>query len=142
MIKEQGYKTAIFSKWHLSVTKFGPESLPFNPDKQGFDEHFVIDKPNRTTDPERDPHRSDSIGNRSVEFLRENAGNPFFLFVSFSAIHNPLMEKAGSIASWRKVSGSDEPENNPVIAAMLSRMDRNIGKIMDAVAGLIWERIQ
>mgnify|MGYP001590037007 CR=1 FL=1 len=35
VIREQGYNTAIFGKWHLSVTKFGPESLPFNPDKQG-----------------------------------------------------------------------------------------------------------
>lgn len=136
VIKKRGYKTAMFGKWHLSPTKFGPESLPYNPDKQGFDEHFVIDKPNRTTDPEHDPHKSDSIGNRSIEFLGENAGNPFFLFVSFSAIHNPLMEKADSIASWKKVSGSDKPENNPVIAAMLSRMDRNIGKILDAVARL------
>lgn len=133
VIKEQGYKTAIFGKWHLSITKFGPESLPYNPDKQGFDQHFIIDKPDVTTNPEHDPHKSDSIGNRSVEFLRENAKNPFFLFVSFSAIHNPLMEKADSIARWRKVSGSDKPENNPVIAAMLSRMDRNIGNILDAV---------
>ena len=134
MIKAQGYKTAIFGKWHLSVTKFGPESLPYNPDKQGFDEYFVIDKPDRATNPEQDPHKSDSIGNRSVEFLRKNARNPFFLFVSFSAIHNPLMEKADSIASWRKLPGSDKPENNPVIATMLSRMDRNIGKILDAIA--------
>jgi uncharacterized sulfatase len=133
MLKENGYKTALFGKWHLSVTKFGPESLPYNPDKQGFDQYFVIDKPDKGTNPENDPHKSDSIGNRSVEFLRENARNPFFLFVSFSAIHNPLMEKADSINWWKNVTGSDKQENNPVIAAMLSRMDRNIGKILDAV---------
>ena len=44
VLREQGYKTAIFGKWHLSVTKFGPESLPFNPDKQGFDEYFVSER--------------------------------------------------------------------------------------------------
>lgn len=136
VIRNKGYKTAIFGKWHLSVTKSGPKSLPYNPDKQGFDQYFVVDKPERTTDPEHDPHKTDSIGNRSIEFLRENSGNPFFLFVSFSAIHNPLMEKADSIARWKKVSGSDKPENNPVIAAMLSRMDWNIGKILNAVTEL------
>lgn len=130
MFREQGYKTAIFGKWHLSITKFGPESLPFNPDKQGFQEHFVIDKPNRKDNPARDAHKSDSIGNTSVKFIRENADNPFFLFVSFSAIHSPLMEKAESIEFWKNVQGSDREENNPVIAAMLARMDSNIGKIL------------
>ena len=134
VIKEQGYKTAIFGKWHLSITKFGPESLQYNPDKQGFDQHFVIDKPDRKiTNPEYDPHKSDSIGNTSVKFIRENADNPFFLFVSFSAVHNPLMEKSDSINWWKNVAGSDKEENNPVIAAILSRMDRNIGKILEAV---------
>lgn len=133
LFRDNGYKTAIFGKWHLSPEKFGTESLPFNPDKQGFNEHFVIDKPNSKTDPEHDPHSSDSIGNRSVKFIRENSGKPFFLFASFSAIHNPLMEKRDSIEWWENVAGSNEPENNPIIAAMLSRMDRNIGKILSAV---------
>lgn len=131
--KEQGYNTAIFGKWHLSVAKFGTESLPFNPDKQGFNEHFVSDKPDRKDDPEKDAHKSDSIGNTSVRFIKENAGNPFFLFVSFSAIHNPLMEKADSVEKWKRTAGSEKPENNPVIAAMLATMDRNIGKIINVV---------
>ena len=119
LFKSQGYRTAMFGKWHVSREKFGPESLPFNPDKQGFDEHIVIDKPDRKTDPEHDPHKSDSVGNRSVEFLYENVNNPFFLFVSFSAIHDPLVERADSIAMWEKVKGSDKPETNPIIAALL-----------------------
>jgi len=138
VIREQGYNTAIFGKWHLSVTKFGPESLPFYPDKQGFNQYFVSDKPDRNDNPEKDAHKSDSIGNTSVRFIKENKGNPFFLFVSFSAIHNPLMERADSIAKWKNVAGSEKPENNPVIAAMLATLDRNIGKIINAVdeAGL------
>ena len=133
LFRDYGYRTAMFGKWHLSPEKFGPESLPFNPDKQGFDEFFVIDKPDSGTDPEHDPHSSDSIGNRSVDFLRENAGRPFFLFASFSAIHNPLVERQDSIAVWAAREDSDKPENNPIIGAMLSRMDRNIGKILDGV---------
>jgi arylsulfatase A len=133
LFKEEGYITAMFGKWHLSITKFGPESLPFNPDKQGFDQHFVIDKPDRTFDPEHDPHSSDSIGDTSVRFIRENAGKPFFLLMSFSAIHDPLIERADSINMWSDRDGSEKPENNPIIAAILSRMDRNIGKVLDVV---------
>ncbi len=133
LFSDHGYICAMFGKWHLSPVKFGPESLPFYPDKQGFSHHFVIDKPDRQSNPELDPHWSDMIGDTSVEFIRENAGNPFFLFLSFSAIHDPLIERADSIAMWRNRPGSEKPENNPIIAAMLSRMDRNVGKVLDVL---------
>ncbi|MCC5931437.1 MAG: sulfatase [Cyclobacteriaceae bacterium] len=130
---DQGYVTAMFGKWHLSPEKFGPASLPFYPDKQGFDHYFVIDKPDKSTDPNLDPHSSDSIGNTSVKFIRDNADKPFFLFMSFSAIHDPLVENADSIARWKNVPGTSKPENNPFIAPILSRMDRNVGKVMNVV---------
>ncbi len=130
VFRSKGYRTAIFGKWHLSREKFGPEALPHYPDKQGFDEYFVIDKPGSADDPEADAHRSDSIGNTSVRFIRSQAGNPFFLFTSFSAIHRPLLEKADTVAKWKRMAGSNLPENNPVIGAMMARMDRNVGKIL------------
>ncbi len=136
LFSEKGYRTAFFGKWHISKAKFGPESLSHNPDKQGFDQHFIIDKPDSTFDPEHDPHSSDSIGNTSVKFIRENATNPFFLVMSFSAIHDPLMESADSIAKWRSLPATEEPENNAIIAVMLARLDRNIGKVLDEVEKL------
>ena len=133
LFSEQGYHAAMFGKWHLSPVKFGPESLPYYPDKQGFTHHFVIDKPASQANPELDPHWSDMIGNSSVEFIREISDKPFFLYMSFSAIHDPLIERADSIAMWRNHPGSEEPENNPIIAAMLSRLDINVGKVLDVI---------
>jgi arylsulfatase A-like enzyme len=43
------------------------------------------------------------------------------------------MENRDSIRMWENREGSDDPQNNPVIAAMLSRMDRNIGKVIDVI---------
>ncbi len=133
LFNDQGYNTAFFGKWHLSPEKFGPESLPYYPDKQGFENYFVIDKPCGNTQPEFDPHKSDRIGDTSVDYIREKADDPFFLFMSFSAIHDPLVEIADSITMWRSRKGSEKPENNPIIAAMLSRMDRNIGKVLNVL---------
>lgn len=133
LFKDHGYRTASFGKWHLSPESTGHESIPYNPDKQGFDEYFIIGKPTKETNPEDDPHGSDSIGNNAVKFIRQNAGHPFFLYAAFSAIHNPLVERADSITRWQKVDGSVRPENNPVIGAMLSRLDRNIGKILSVL---------
>ena len=136
LFKEAGYKTAFFGKWHLSKEKFGPVSLENYPDKQGFDDFFVIDKPDRQTNPEMDPHWSDLIGNTSVEFIRNNQYTPFFLMMSFSAIHDPLIEKADSIRMWREKPLSGKPENNPIIAAILSRLDRNVGMVLDKLDAL------
>jgi len=131
LFKDAGYKTAFFGKWHLSKEKFGPVSLENYPDKQGFDDFFVIDKPDRQTNPEMDPHWSDLIGNTSLGFIQNNQDAPFFLIMSFSAIHDPLIERADSVKMWRENALSEKPENNPIIAAILSRMDRNVGKVLD-----------
>ncbi len=130
VFRDRDYRTALFGKWHLSREKFGPRAIPYYPDKQGFQDFFVIDKPTKDDDPEADPHKSDSIGTRAVRFIRRHAERPFFLFLSFSAIHNPLMERREDIAYWQESVGSDTAARNPVIAAMLSRMDRNIGHVL------------
>ncbi len=131
LFKEAGYTTAYYGKWHIGKEKFGPGSLEHYPDKQGFDEYFVIDKPDWQTNPEMDPHWSDLIGNTSVEFIKAHKNTPFFLVMGFSAIHDPLVERADSIRMWREKPLSEKPENNPIIAAILSRMDRNVGKVLD-----------
>lgn len=77
LFKEAEYKTAFFGKWHLSKEKFGPVSLEHYPDKQGFDEYFVIDKPDIQSNPEMDPHWTDLIGNTSVDFIQDNRQTPF-----------------------------------------------------------------
>ncbi len=138
LLKEKGYRTAIFGKWHLSIEKMPPESLPYNPDKQGFDESFVTYKPSGNMiqpwqEAENDAHNVDTITSRALDFLERNKTNPFFLFVSHNTIHNPLKEKAASIRKYEESDASKEPENNPVIGAMIERLDKSCGKIVDKV---------
>lgn len=138
MLKSKGYKTAIFGKWHLSIEKTPPESLPYNPDKQGFDEHFVTYKPSRGLaqswqSPENDGHNVDTITSLALNFLERNKSNPFLLIVSHNTIHNPLMERAATISKYEKLKESEEPENNPVTAAMIERLDNSCGRIFNKV---------
>lgn len=109
MLKTEGYKTAIYGKWHLGDA---PEFLPT---KQGFDEYFGIpfsndmwpyhpqqgtifnfgplplyeneniidtltDQSNLTT----------QITERSIQFIQENKSEPFFLYVAHPQPHVPL----------------------------------------------------
>ncbi len=136
LFRENGYATAIFGKWHLSKNKRPPESLSHNPDKQGFDEYFITYKPDGSTDPEGDPHNSDTITALSLDFLERKKDTSFFLFMSFNAIHDPLVESQDRIAQFKNHPLSGEPENHPVVAAMLKRMDTNIGKVLDKIEKL------
>lgn len=141
ILKEQGYNTAIFGKWHLSIEKMPPESLPFNPDKQGFDEHFVTYKPSGNMiqawqEAENDAHNVDTITSLAIDFLERNQSNPFFLFVSHNTIHDPLKEKAETIRKYDVQKETTEPENHPIVAAMIERLDDSCGKIFNKINDL------
>ncbi len=99
VLKQNGYPTALFGKWHLSADYLPPESLPLNPDKQGFDETFLTYKPSPAMaqewqTPADDRHNVEVITQKAVQFIENNQQRPFFLFVAHNTIHNPLMEKS------------------------------------------------
>ncbi|RIH65461.1 DUF4976 domain-containing protein [Mariniphaga sediminis] len=141
VLKEHGYRTAHFGKWHLSPEKTPPESLPFNPDKQGFDEYFVTYKPSGDLaqpwqDADTDAHNVDTITNLSLNFMERNTKKPFFLFVSHNTIHDPLKERAETIRKYENMQASSKPENHPVLAAMIERLDNSCGEILEKVKKL------
>ncbi len=137
VLKPDGYRTACFGKWHLSQEKTPPESEPYNPDKQGFDEYMVTYKPQKNiTDPEHDPHNVDSITNRSIRFLEENANSKFFLYISHNAIHDPVMESRARISTFEGDPELQEREVWPVLAAMVNRLDDGVDKILRKVDDL------
>ncbi|MCF8379014.1 MAG: sulfatase [Bacteroidales bacterium] len=141
LLQKKGYKTALFGKWHLSPEKTPPLSLPYNPDKQGFDETFITYKPSGKMiqpwqDAENDAHNVDTITNLALDFMKRNRNNPFFLFVSHNTIHDPLKEKYETIRKYEELKAIGEPENNPVIAAMIERLDQSCGRIFEKVQEL------
>ena len=138
ILVENGYQTALIGKWHLSKEKRPPRSLEHNPDKQGFQETFVTYKPagRNLGDwqvPENDAHNVDTITNRSIGFMRQNKDKPFFLMLSHNAIHDPLVSKSKLIDKYKKHPLNDEPENHPVIGAMVESLDNGIGKVLNAI---------
>ncbi|NHE56543.1 arylsulfatase [Cyclobacterium sp. GBPx2] len=112
MLKEVGYNTGIFGKWHLG------DNYPFRPGDQGFDESLIhlsggMGQPGDFTtffkgdssyfDPvlwhngQQKAYRgycSDVFTNEAIGFLEENREDPFFLYLSFNAPHTPLQVPA------------------------------------------------
>jgi arylsulfatase A len=130
VLKAAGYTTASFGKWHLSIDKKPPKSLPYNPDKQGFDEYFVTYKPSSETDPESDAHNVEVITEKSLDFMERHKDRPFFLYISHNTIHAPIMGKANLVEKYRSKPGSNLPQNNPVLGAMIEDLDSSTGRLL------------
>ncbi len=138
MLQSAGYKTAIFGKWHLG--HFEPEYLPT---KRGFDRQFghyngQIDCFKHTRDGGFDWHRDDKafrttgeystdlLANEACAFVSEHAGKkPFFMYVPFNAVHNPLQSPPGYVEKYPNLKA-----NRRNYAAMLTALDDAIGRIV------------
>ena len=129
-LKEKGYITGHFGKWHLSTDKNYQPGRPFDPGSQGFDEILTTVKPKPDADPNADAHHAVKITQRSLEFLEKHKDRPFFLYVSHHVVHRPLMENTDLIAKYQAKPDSDKPVHNPVMGAMIERMDTGIGQIL------------
>ncbi len=148
-LREEGYRTALFGKWHLGVS---PEAMPHN---FGFDEWFgflagCIDYYShlfyygqaRGLDPVHDlwadgeevwrngEYITEMITDRSVEFIQDAAGDgqPFFLYVAYNAPHYPMHAPAEYMQRF-----SHLPWDRQVMAAMLSAVDDGVGEMVAAL---------
>lgn len=130
LLKQAGYITGHFGKWHLSPDKKYKPGRPFDPGSQGFDVVFTSVKPKPNADPNKDAHHTVEITQRSIQFIEKYKNQPFFAYVSYHAVHRPIMETEELIAKYKKKPGADLPENNPIMGAMIERMDRGIGEIL------------
>lgn len=138
ILKEAGYATGHFGKWHLNVDKDYELGRPGDPDTQGFDEVLTRDKPNEEetasagADPNYDAHHVDEITARSIQFIEKYRNEPFFCYISHSSIHRPVMEWAPRIVKYaNKPEASNRMGNNPVHGAMVETLDAGVGRVLD-----------
>lgn len=141
-LKEAGYRTALFGKWHLG---YEPE---YGPNRHGFDEFFGLlsgnidfyshreingepDLYENTTPVERPGYMTELIAGRAEQFVDRNARGPFFLYVAFNAVHWPFQAPgrpgdARSRATWFQGSRAD-------YARMVESMDAGVGRVLGAL---------
>lgn len=140
---DAGYRTGLVGKWHLSGNRT-PWKLP-PPHERGFDEFVGIGGGMDDFHPgtellrheDGDYHTfpspaylTDFFGEEAVAFIDRHEDDPFFLFLSFNAPHAPLQ----ALDSDRDAIKADwiSPERR-TYAAMVRAIDRNIGRVLDAL---------
>ncbi len=138
-LKDAGYATGHFGKWHL-----GPE--PYSPLQHGFD----VDIPHHAGPgpagsfvapwkfrdfKERSPaeHIEDRMGDEAVAFIEANKDRPFFLNYWQFSVHAPFDAKKELIEKYRPLIDPQSPQRSPTYAAMVQSLDENVGKLLDAL---------
>lgn len=140
-LKEHGYATGHFGKWHL-----GP--APYSPLEQGFD----VDVPHwpgpgpagsfvapwKFKDFDADPnipdeHIEDRMAKEAVAFIENNKDKPFYLNYWMFSVHAPFDAKKKLIQKYRGLVDPADPQRSPTYAAMVESMDDAVGTLLDAV---------
>ena len=129
-LKQHGYVTGHFGKWHVSTDKEYKPGRPFDPGSQGFDEVLATARPENDAEYTEDSHYAVEITKRSLEFIEKHKDEPFFCYVSHHVVHRPLLEEEKLISKYEAKPDADKPHHNPIMGAMLERMDTGIGEIL------------
>ena len=135
LLKSGGYVSGHFGKWHLNKNKKYRPGRAGDPGSQGFEDVLTTHKPG--AGPESvypdDWHHVRSITQRAIEFMEKNKDQPFFCYVSHNSIHSPLKEEKKLVDKYKSKKGSTDKNQNPVMGAMVERLDRSVGSLLAAL---------
>ena len=154
VLKNHGYATALFGKWHLGY------NVEFNPARQGFDEfrgyvsgnvdfHSHIDGAgfddwwkNLEKIPE-EGYVTDLITKHGVDFIERHKDEPFCLYLPHESPHSPYQGRNDPpvrLPGGKKGKGLKGREIARAYREMVEVMDEGIGRIVETVKRLGLER--
>jgi arylsulfatase len=158
ILKEQGYATGAMGKWGLG--HFGTTG---DPNKQGFDLFYGFNcqghahnhyprflwrndhkewLPGNDRTLTGDTYSQDKFTEVALEFIKQNQDRPFFLYLPFAIPHLSIQAPQASLDEYKdKIPEADyehhgylrHPFPRAGYAAMISHMDRDVGKIMQLI---------
>lgn len=141
-LNKAGYATGMVGKWHIGFR----EGL--RPHERGFDFTYVFHSGARTYYPEtksKDPlyrngvvvkhepeYLTDAFAEESVNFIKQNQNDPFFLYMAFNAVHTPMEATNKYLNRFPGV----KDKKRKALAGMLSAMDDAVGDVLDTLTEL------
>lgn len=147
-LKELGYKTAVFGKWHMG------NADRYHPTKRGFDEFYGFrggarsyyefgktSKRYREEDrlergyenfKESELYLTDALAKETASFMEKNKNNPFFVYLAFNAVHTPMEAREDDL---KKILVHLTGKRR-TLAAMTIGLDRACGVVLDKIKDL------
>ncbi|EDM24809.1 aryl-sulphate sulphohydrolase [Lentisphaera araneosa HTCC2155] len=132
-MSDAGYETITLGKWHVGEDPL-LQGFKYNvggchlggPYNGGYHSPFKF--PNCEAK-EEGTYLTDYITGRAIDFIKDNAQKPFFMYFPFYAMHSPLQAKKDKVAKFKNIKTS-KAHNNAIYAAMLESLDENIGRLV------------
>ena len=131
-LKEAGYITAQFGKWHLGpgngITDHGFTYVLSQNAGQAYHSNITLDgkdKPMAATKPEK--YHLDACSEAAAAIIDRFHDKPMFLYVAYRAPHVPL----DATEKYLKRFPGEMPERRRQALAMLSAVDDGVGLIME-----------
>lgn len=148
-LKPAGYATALFGKWHHGAPRPGAKTYT-HPMDQGFDEFFGFTDavhawqkfPTELFDGREmkpsEGYADTLFADHAINFIKQHKKDPFFLYVPLICSHGipdaPPEEIEPFKGKFREKSATRPV--NAIYAAEVTRMDRDIGRIMKTLDDL------
>lgn len=146
-LKENGYETAIFGKWHLG------DSYPYRPQDRGFNTTVVHGGGGvgQATDywgndyfddtyqlnGENVPFKgycTDVFFSKALDFIEENKENPFFCYIATNAPHAPYNVPKKYYNLYK--DNPEIPDSRARFYGMITNIDENFGKLEEKLKEL------
>jgi len=150
VLKNRGYATGIFGKWHLGY------NVEFNPARQGFDEfrgyvsgnvdyHSHLDGAgiedwwkNLEKVPE-EGYCTDLITKHGIDFIERHKDEPFCLYLPHESVHSPYQGRNDPPERLPEGKKTKKGKGQGIAGAykeMIEAMDEGIGRIVETVKRL------
>jgi arylsulfatase A-like enzyme len=152
VLKNKGYATGYFGKWHLGDSPNYPESQGFDlnvggtaagqpasyffPYKGGEGRSPFWDVPG-LEDGEEGEYLTDRLTDEALTFLDENHRQPFLLYLSHFAVHTPIQSKEDLTHRYSARSDSLPPAEGPAQESEHGRAQTRLVQNHEAYAGMV-----
>jgi len=128
LLRKAGYATAHYGKWHIGGG---------GPGKHGYDEHDG-DTGNEEAFQFTDPNPVDIFGmaERAEAFMEKSvaSGKPFFIQLSWNALHAPGNALKATMAKYEKLAGGgNDGGKRAATAAITEDLDTGVGRVLAAI---------
>ncbi len=131
-MRAAGYATACIGKWHVTANEDGH----YTGLKQKAAAHYGFDyapeHPNPKYQAEGDKG-VDWLTNRTVEFIEQHRGNPWFVYLAHHTIHGPVLAPQGMVDKYRARGAPATGLHNATYLAALEQMDNSVGRLLARV---------
>ncbi len=153
VLKNAGYRTALFGKWHLGDHK------PFLPPMQGFDVYYgppfsndmtpvwsnnfrpplpIIDQTDIVELTPDQEYLTERYTDHTIDFIAENHSRPFMVYLPHSMPHRPVFASEPFRREFSKeqmdsIVEGDKKSRDFLYPAAIEEIDYNVGRIRKAL---------